>query len=255
MLSVTPTKLSDYLLCPYKYRLRHVDKIADASYSAALTFGQTMHCVLQELHQSSGSINEFTDVGELLARHWNSGSYFNAEDDKAYFAKGHQALQKYCRAFKTVNETTIGTEVYLSYILKIGDLQARLGCKADRICINDERALEVIDYKTNASGKVPTPESLQSDLPTFLYYALARIEYPEHKRIQISFLNVLTLAKVSIEYSPAQVAANKQAFFQCLKTIAANKFAPTPSDACSWCSFQDNCAAAASRIIDFANIT
>lgn len=254
MLSVTPTKLSDYLTCPRKYKLKHVDKIADDSYSAALAFGQTMHSALQELYQPGKQIDDFTDVDKLLARYWNSGSYSSAQDDEAYFTKGSQALQKYCRAVIRNDETTLGTEVYLSYILKTAGLHARLGCKADRICVNGERALEIIDYKTNASGKVPILESLQNDLPTFLYYALARVEYPNYKRIQISFLNVLTLAKVTVEYSPAQVAANKQTLFECLKTLSANQFAPTPSEVCSWCSFQNDCAAV-NKIIDFASIT
>lgn len=254
MLAVTPTKLSDYLACPYKYKLRHIDKSSGAEYSAALSFGQSIHSALQELYQSDKNLNDFEDVSKILARHWNRGAYANTEEDEAYFLKGSQALRNYCKAFRSKEEMTIGTEVYMSYILKINDLQARLGCKADRICVHSDEVLEIIDYKTNNSGKVPTMESLLNNLPTFLYYALARITYPEYKRIRISFLNILTLAKVSVEYDAAQVAANKKSLFDCLRNIAASTFTPKPSEACSWCSFQDECSAF-NKVVDFANIT
>ncbi len=257
MLAMTPTKLSDYLLCPYKYKLRHVDKIADSgTNSAALSFGQTMHSALQDLHHSpNGKRQDFADISELLTKYWTPAAYTTAEEDESYFLKGCRALHSYCEALAGDSfEMTLGTEVYMSYILKFGRLQVRLGCKADRVCVHPNELLEVIDYKTNGSGKVPTLESLRGDLPTFLYYILARITYPEYKHLQISFLNVLTLARVSVKYAPAQISANKQALLECLSTLDANNFIAAPSEACSWCQFQDICVAA-NRVIDFSGIT
>ncbi len=253
MLSVTPSKLTDYLTCPHKYKLKHINKIGDASYSAALAFGQSMHSALQDIHQSNRNLNDFVEVSELLSRYWNAGAYASTEEDETYFLKGCQALKNYCSAYNCDKETTLGTEVYMSYILKIGSLQARMGCKADRICAHRNDVLEIVDYKTNSSGKVPTLESLQKDLPTFLYYALARVTYPEYKCVRISFLNVLTLAKVSVEYDFEQVAANKQNLFECLRNLDSKTFAPTLSEACSWCAFQDSCPAFG-KVVDFDRI-
>ena len=252
MLSVTPTKLNDYLICPQKYKFKHINKTESVNTSAALSFGRIMHSALQSLHQSDKSLNDLADISKLLTRYWEAGAYSDAEENELYFVKGCRALQTYCKNFDDRGKRTIGTEIYLSYILKTGDLQVRLGCKADRICINNEM-LEIIDYKTNASGKVPTLESLQNDLPTFLYYVLARVTYPEYKRIRITFLNILTLEKVSVNYDAVQVKTNKQSLLECLKSLAAGNFSPTPSEACSWCSFQDDCPAR-NKIIDFASI-
>lgn len=253
MLSVTPTKLGDYLTCPYKYKLKHISKSGDAAHSAALAFGQSMHSALQDLYQSNKNLSDFAEVSKLLTRYWNAGAYSGAEESETYFLKGCQTLKNYCDTFDCNEEDTIGTEVYMSYILKIGSLQARLGCKADRIRAHRNDVLEIIDYKTNGSGKVPTLESLQSDLPTFLYYALARVIYPEYKCVRISFLNVLTLAKVSVEYDSEQVAINKRNLFECLRNLDNNTFTPIPSEACSWCLFQENCPTLG-KIIDFASI-
>lgn len=253
MLSVTPTKLSDYLICPQKYKLRHISKIEKANASAALSFGRTMHRALQSLHRSEKRLSEYTEISELLTRYREAGAYSNAEEDDLYFAKGCRALQSYCKSYDSFDETTVGTEVYLSYILKIGELQVRLGCKADRISARAEELLEIIDYKTNGSGKVPTLDSLQNDLPTFLYYVLARASYPQYEQIRITFLNIITLEKVSVNCNATQVAANKQSLLECFKALAAANFSPTPSEACSWCSFQDDCFAF-NKIVDFDSI-
>lgn len=253
MLAITPTKLSDYLRCPYQYKLKNIEKIANSdSSSPALSFGITMHSVLQELHQPTGKLQ---DMSELLIKHWIPSAYANAEEDEQYFLKGFRALESYREAFINGSDeiTTIGTEVYMTYVFKLGDLQVRLGCKADRVCVHADQLLEVIDYKTSGSGKVPTNEFLVNDLPTFIYYILSRITYPDYKFFQVTFLNVLTLARASVEYTPAQIAANKKALFECLTQIAAGNFTATPSEACSWCSYQNICTAA-NRVVDFSVI-
>lgn len=253
MLSVTPTKLGDYLICPQKYKLRHINKTESTNNPAALSFGRMMHSALQSLYRSPTRLSESGEISELLTRSWEAGAYSSAEENDLYFAKGCRALQNYCENFDCREGITIGTEVYLSSILKIGELQVRLGCKADRISARTEEMLEIIDYKTNGSGKVPTLNSLQSDLPTFLYYVLARLSYPQYKQIRITFLNVLTLAKVSVNYDAAQVAANKQSLLGYLKSLAAGNFSPTTSEACAWCSFRDDCFAF-NVIVDFDSI-
>lgn len=81
MLSVTPTKISDFLICPHKYRLKHIDKIETTNASAALSFGRTMHRSLQHLHRSERYLSDFAGVSELLNRFWETGAYAGAEEN------------------------------------------------------------------------------------------------------------------------------------------------------------------------------
>jgi RecB family exonuclease len=129
----------------------------------------------------------------------------------------------------------------MAYVANVRGLRVRLGCKADRVSIDVEGVLEVLDYKTNASGRIPTTESLSSDLPNFLYYVLARIHYPDHRRIRVSQLNVLTLARVAVEYCESQVSENKRALMGTILEMSAGDFAPAPTEACAWCRVQDHC--------------
>jgi putative RecB family exonuclease len=253
MLSVTPTKFADYLSCPHKYKLRHIEKIGSAEASPALSFGSSIHLALQQLHKNDFSSNPPPAPAELLKPFWNKSAYATRDESELYFNRGCRALTDYCAAFAESTEEIIGTEVFMSFIIQHADLKLRLGCKADRISLDKGGELEVLDYKTNSSGKVPTPEFLENDLPTFIYYVLARITFPQYTRIRITILNVLTMRKVSIRYSPEQITKNKHALWQHLKNLRHSSFPPCASEACSWCQFQDDCPAF-NKIVDFSTI-
>lgn len=118
----------------------------------------------------------------------------------------------------------------------------RLGCKADRIGVLASDTLVITDYKTGATGRVPTMEYLRSDLPTFVYYLLAQACYPEYGAARIVFVNVLSLARVEVEYDAEQVAANKAGLRECFARLAADDgFRAKRCEACAWCAVADDC--------------
>lgn len=253
MLSVTPTKLGDYLICPHKFNLKHIKKSGAFASSPAFSFGTSMHRALEELHSGEYFPVSLPEAEKMLRQFWEKAAYANAEEEGNYFDKGCQALLNYCKLAGQEANETLGTEVYMSFVIDLKGLKIRLGCKADRIALHPNQNLEVVDYKTNASGKVPTLEFLQADLATFLYYVLTKLTYPQYPQITITFLNVMTMRKVSVHYGADQIEANKQSLWQCLKTLAGEKFLPRSSEACAWCDFQDACPAA-NQIIDFSVI-
>lgn len=141
----------------------------------------------------------------------------------------------------------------MTFIVSSKGVKIRLGCRVDRLALLPDKTLEVIDYKTNASGKVPTPEFLRNDLATFLYYVLTRLTYPQYPQIRIKFLNVLSMSSASVEYDMEQIEKNKRALWHCLKALPDEKFLPQTGEACGWCDFQDDCPAT-NRIVDFSLI-
>lgn len=239
MLSLTPTKLRDHLVCSQLYKLRHIDRVEEGRNSAALSFGRSMHAALEGLHKvGAGTLR---DPERLLRRHWEQEGYTDKHESEIYIAKGTGALSRYMDTPLAKPGQILGTEVFMSYVVSMRGLRAKLGCKADRVALDAGGALEVLDYKTNLSGRLPTPESLTEDLPTFLYYVLTRIYYPEHKAVRVSLLNVLTLAKVDVEYGEAKIVANKKKLVACAHVFASSIFDPAPSEACAWCAMQDCC--------------
>lgn len=258
MLSITPTKLNDYLICPLKFNFRHIEKMDAARSSAAMSFGNSIHQALQQFHNQElsnkvSSPQSSLNAEKLLKRFWEKNAYADDEEENGYFNKGCRALEAYRKSAVKEQSETLGTEVYMSFIIDFKGLKMRLGCKADRIALHQDQTLEIIDYKTNRSGQVPSAESLERHLPTFVYYVLTRLAYPQYPKIEVTFLNILSMNKVSIRYERSLVDENKRALWECLKTVAAGNRAPRPSEACSWCDFQDECPAAC-RIINFQEI-
>lgn len=253
MLSVTPSKLNDYKICAHKFKLKHIEKVGSFTSSFAVSFGNSMHAALQKIHNAEDLPKTPGEVKNILSRSWERSSYSGEEEESEYFSKGRIALENYCKAQAGTVEETIGTESYMSFVVQHNDLKIRLGCKADRIALLPDRSLLIIDYKTNSSGKVPTSEYLTEDLSTFLYYVLARLTYPQYPKIMIKFLNVLTMASVTIEYDRAQIETNKRALWSCLKTLSNNSFPPSASENCAWCDFQDSCPVM-NKVVDFSRI-
>jgi putative RecB family exonuclease len=253
MISVTPTKLSDYLTCPLKFKLKHIDRVGCAASSAAFSFGTSMHRALQELHDKQMPAAGMSSSADLLSKFWDKAGYATQEEGRSYFTKGCQALENYYETAREADDETLGTEVYMSFMIEFRGLKIRLGCKADRLALHKNNVLEVVDYKTSQSGKTPTLEFVRADLPTFLYFVLTRISYPQYPNIRFTYLNVMSGAKVTINYERDVVEENKKALWDCLKVIAANNFEPRGSECCSWCDFQDDCPLT-NRIVDFGSI-
>jgi putative RecB family exonuclease len=142
----------------------------------------------------------------------------------------------------------IGTELYLSRVIRLEDVRIRLGCKVDRLELHPDGVLEALDYKTNSNGQVPTPEFLAADLATFIYYVLVRICYPESTCVIVSQLNVLTLAKVEVDYDSTKLATHKKALVRLVRAIESGDFEPRPGGVCSWCRVRNHCPASGADV-------
>lgn len=141
----------------------------------------------------------------------------------------------------TPNGEILGAEVFMSRAVKLGNYRVELGCKADRVELLPDGTLEILDYKTNGDGEVLSADALANDLPSFLYYALARICYPNHSRVVISQLNLRSLKKTLVNYTDEQRTANKQALSELVTEIESGKFEARPNGYCAWCSVRKYC--------------
>jgi putative RecB family exonuclease len=244
VLSLSPTKLRDYLTCPRLYKLKHLDRVASERASAPLSFGRSLHAALDELHKAGREreSENSDDAAALLLRHWEPAAYADARESEEYFSRGCEALGRYAESASAATQRVLGTEVFLSCVINFARAtRIRFCCKADRVSVEEDGVLEVLDYKTGLSGRLPTEESLAGDLPNFIYYLLARIHYREYSRVRVSQLNVLSMGYVAVEYDEAQIAENKKGLLDRARAFAAGDFTPTPSEACAWCPVQEHC--------------
>jgi len=206
-----------------------------------------MHAALEEIYKPSSNLSQPMDVERILHKHWDADGYIDKRESENYFARGLDDLRKYMKVSNQADRLIIGTEVFVSRIIRLDGTRVRLGCKIDCVELRSGNVLELLDYKTCASGRVPTKESLTFDMPTFIYYLLARIVYPSYRRVVVSQLNIHTLAKVEVDYEDADLAINKRTLIDLIHEIDKTQFAPRPSSACAWCSVKDTCPAFSSE--------
>jgi RecB family exonuclease len=229
-------------MCPQQYKLKVGTRQFSNTVTPSLSFGNSIHSALEEIHTSLPSKQMF-DCQQILRHHWKAKDYGDARESELYFERGLEALSRYMEVMGQFVDRIIGTEIYLSRIVRLDGIRVRLGCKVDRLELHPDRVLEALDYKTNAGGQVPTPEFLANDLATFIYYVLVRISYPKLSRVIVSQLNVLTLSKVEVSYDSTKITENKQALVRLAQAIRAGEFDPRPGTMCSWCRVRDYCPA------------
>jgi putative RecB family exonuclease len=240
-LVLTPSKLRDYLLCPLAYKLKSAVRRAGSETTPSLAFGTSLHRALEEVHRKPTSEGRPEQADAILHRCWEADGYIDEREAAGYFMRGAHALRRYMETVGREVGEVLGTELYLSRLVRMSGTQVRFGCKVDRLDRRADGALEVLDYKTAISGRVPTEAALAADLPTFIYYALVRFSHPECACVFVSQLNVLTLAKVTVGYSRTELDANKSTLRKVVSEIVAGNFDPRPSGDCAWCAVKDRC--------------
>jgi putative RecB family exonuclease len=242
MLKLTPSRVREYQACPLQFKFKYLDVLGpkDVEQSPAFSFGCSMHAALDVFYRPSPSLKQITPEA-LLRRNWKSAGYLDAQQEAQYFAKGVDALTRYFQTMGTPDGKILGTETFFSRVVNLDGHRFELGCKADRVELLTDGALEILDYKTNGNGEILSADALAADLPTFIYYALARLSYPQHPRVVVSQLNVLTLSKMVVDYAADQVAENKQALANLVAEIEAGQFEARPNGHCAWCSLRSYC--------------
>lgn len=243
MIKLTPSRIREYQACPLQYRLKYIDGFnANApSNSPALSFGNSLHGALEELHRVGSARVHAEEIPDLRHKHWKNEGYANPAQEAEQYVVGVTVLQKYLAAYGVVSGSVLGLELFLSSKVTLGDMQFELVCRADRIEMLPDGRLELLDYKTNADGQLPSTPSLVTDLATFIYYLLARISYSQFSHVIVSQLNLISLAKVGVEYSEAQRTENKAGLLQLVHDIEAGHFQARPGPHCRWCSVRDHC--------------
>ena len=183
----------------------------------------------------------------LLRHHWQRVGYTSAQEEARYFALALHALRRYQAEIVPPLGQVLGTEVYLARVVVSSGRRLGLAGRVDRITRLPDGTLEVLDYKAKANGQLPAPTVLARDLPTFLYYLLARVTYPAQPRVVIAQLNLFTLDKVTVDYDPAELATNKADLLSLADELERHAFAERLGAHCAYCPVRSQCPAYASE--------
>lgn len=279
-IKLTPSRVSQYQDCPrlffYKYLGAPYSESGAASSamaqtSTALSFGNTLHAVLEDLHRPSPG-----DVGSLLAQetlesridgllslHWHGEGYPDEQSQLAAYEEARSILKYYVKSRHTPTGLVLGTELYLTCHTRLAGQSVELSARFDRVELlpGPEGILECLDYKTSRGGNLSSATSRGGNLPSanvladqlsgFLYFTLAWKNWRDDPRVNtivLSQLNLLTLSKTRVEYSQRHIVTHKAALTELVAAIAAEKFEPRPNRNCPWCPVRQSCPVQATSL-------
>ncbi|MCP3976501.1 MAG: PD-(D/E)XK nuclease family protein [bacterium] len=247
--TLSPSRASDFKLCPQLFKFKAIDKIETPA-TVHQARGTTAHLALQRLFDDPATDRTPERLYDLFREAWvelRNSEYpdmFESQEEEREW--GIQSLGILANYFSTEDPSSFEpTARELDILQEVGDMTIR-GI-LDRM---DETAdgLIITDYKT---GKAP-PERYA--IPAFfalkIYALLIRQrtgKTPTHLRLL--FLNGPTVYEIPINDRQLDAMERQlEALWSAInRAIVSGDFPTRTSRLCDWCSYKDICPAFASQ--------
>ena len=243
--TLSPSRASDFKLCPQLFKFKAIDKIPVPP-TVHQARGTTAHLALQRLFDDDAPDRTPARLYNLFREAWTElkpleypDLFDDVESERAWGIESLEILANYFHVEDPSSFDPLDRE--LDMVEELGDLTIR-GI-LDRMEQRDD-GLVITDYKT---GKAP-PERYA--LPAF--FALKIYALLIRKRVgttpvalRLMYLNGPTVYEIPI-YDRQLDAMERQlgALWAAIdRALDAGRFPPRPGKLCGWCSFQDRCPA------------
>lgn len=237
VLRLSASAVEEYLQCPYKYRLSHIDQVPQRKSSAQMTFGSIIHHVLQDFHNTGQETEQ--QLYDLLDKHWQKDVFEYQIREEEFYKQAREMLANYWQYQQSMESRFLAAEKFFEFEIPEWDIS--INGKIDRI---DERkdGLLVIDYKT---GKQPERDTNKKSLQLALYTeALNRNAIKEVKgrpaAAQLLYLKNLDELHPPHSFSKEEIEKHLNNVKEAADGIRANTFPVKPGQwTCSYCDYKE----------------
>ncbi len=253
--SLSPSRAADFKTCPLLYRFRTIDRLPEAPSRVAMR-GTMVHAVLEQLFDLPRAERTLAAAREMLPGTWqrllaespDAAALFGADtegtesgaDLAEWLGSAGDLLGNY---FQLEDPTRFEPAAREQLVEVVVD-GLRLRGYVDRLDINDDGDIRVIDYKT---GSTPREAFEAKALFQMKFYALVlwRTRGVVPRQLRLMYLADTD----TLSYAPD--AEELVRFERTLKAIWAaieratqtGDFRPSPSRLCAWCDHQALCPA------------
>jgi putative RecB family exonuclease len=248
--SLSPSRASDFMTCPLRYRFRVIDRLPEPP-SPAATRGTLVHAVLERLFDLPPQDRTPNAAAELLAPVWEQAVQETPELT-SLVADGDEGLRSWLQAaedllsgYFTLEDPRrlqpAARELFVEHVLESG---LKIRGYIDRLDQARTGELRVVDYKT---GRSPGPMFERSALFQMKFYALVlwRSRGVVARELRLYYLG----DRQSLVYHPDE--AELRSFERTLHALWAaidrarttGDWRAKPSKLCDWCDHQALCPA------------
>jgi putative RecB family exonuclease len=245
------SKLSTFEQCPFKYKLRYIDKIRpEIEKTIEAHLGSAVHDTLEWIYNTiKENPNKNFDLDEIITHYaikWQE-SYTNdilivkkQLSSKDYFNKGVEFLANYFQENAPFRDGTIECEKKVFIEL---DENTKLQGFIDRLVHNIETGeYEIHDYKT--ANTLPSQEKMNEDRQLALYSIAIKELFGKDKEVSLIWHYLAHNQKIKSKRTNLELEKLKKETKQLIRKIESTKDFPfCPSILCNWCEYKDICPA------------
>jgi putative RecB family exonuclease len=241
------SKLSTFEQCPFKFKLRYIDKIIpEIEKSIEAHLGTSIHETLEWLYLEVLKLKKIPSLDEVItfySNRWQDN--FNDKilivrekmTSKDYFDKGIKFLIDYYLKHEPFQDGTIELEKEIN--LKLGE--HKIKGFVDRIVKNPEtEEIEIHDYKTG--NYLPTQEKFDTDRQLALYSIAIKEIFGQEQKICLVWHYLAHNKKISSKRTNEQLEKLKKETLELIKKIESTMEYPTnKTPLCDWCEYKNLC--------------
>jgi len=235
--------------CPFRYKLKYIDKVRPEIEQTVEAFMGTMvHKTMEKLYTDL-KFQKLNSLEELLAfyreqwvKNWNPAILLVRKEytPENYMQMGEVCISNYYKKHHPFDQArTIGLEQKVMLELT-GDGRYRLQGYMDRLACSHDGAYEIHDYKTGSS--LPLVQYLQQDRQLALYALAVMKSYPNSERISLVWHFMPFNQEIRLEKTAEELEKLRLETIEAIKAIESVKsYRTSVSRLCDWCEFRAQC--------------
>ena len=233
------SRIDTYQNCPRKFRYAYIDRLPGKP-GPHLSFGTSIHGALEGFYDRKlPACPSEQELLDLLYESWDSTGFAEVSRDEqlAFYRHGQDVLRRFHRRAAPTYRLPADTEAWFELPV---DHQAVVVGSIDRVDVDDDGHLHVIDYKTNR--KVRNRDRVAKSLQLSIYALACRHLYGRlPATVCLDF--VVPGVEIRVDVDDLDLEGARQAVLDTAAAVRAEAFEPTPNPLCDWCDFRPICPA------------
>lgn len=233
------SRVDSYGRCPAQFRFQYVDGLPGEP-SPHLSFGTSIHAALERFYDRK--LPECPTEGELLSflyEDWDGSGFEGMDRDEQlrWYRHAQEVLLRFHAREAPRYRLPADTEKWFEVPFED---EATVVGSIDRVDVDEEGALEVIDYKT--SKRVRDRSAVRRSLQLAIY-ALACEHLYGRLPVAVTLDFVVAGVTVRVETDEIDLDRAREEVRRVADGVRAGAYEPTPNRLCDWCDYRALCPA------------